>query len=95
MADQCDTVPFSAHWYSHFVTSKKVALPLDEVLQKLSESHSAELAKGTWCSAWPRGELIGHEKSWLVMMLVIVLVVLRFVGGTLGGAVGGAGAVGA
>ena len=44
---------------SHFVTSKKVALPLEEVLQKLSESHSSELAKGSqtvplgcW---WPLG----------------------------------------
>lgn len=45
------------------MTSKKVALPLDEVLQKLSESHSSELAKGTY--------LAGHacvDGCWLLSL---------------------------
>ena len=41
------------------MTSKKAALPLDEVLQKLSESHSSELAKGMYG--------VGRKASWLAM----------------------------
>lgn len=74
-------------WCSHFVTSKKAALPLDEVLQKLTESHSSELAKGTYIlTGW-----VVKGADWHDVMCSLS----RFPGGPLSAAGGGAGTVGA